>query len=119
MELEPVDKGWVPTACTLPTAERPLRVAAFDSFFSEAVTEVHPAGPGRVRMALRDEPQIAGRAAELAVRETGCCSFFTFTLTASGGTLALEVSVDDRHIEVLDALAARAAEAMDAPRSDS
>ncbi|MEW2354230.1 hypothetical protein [Spirillospora sp. NPDC029432] len=59
-------------------------------------------------MVLRPEPQVAGRVAVLAARETGCCSFFTFTLTATGGELALQVSVGDRHIEVLDALAARA-----------
>ncbi|WP_207947325.1 hypothetical protein [Actinomadura sp. 7K507] len=59
-------------------------------------------------MAMRPEPDVAGRAAELAARETGCCSFVTFTLTATGGDLALHVSVGDRHIEVLDVLAARA-----------
>jgi hypothetical protein len=112
VQAGPVDagqgEGWAPQACTLPTAERPLRLAEFDALFAEVVTQVHPAGPGRVRMVLRPEPQVAGRAAELAARETGCCSFFTFTLTATGGELALQVSVGDRHIEVLDALAARA-----------
>ncbi|MFG2248140.1 hypothetical protein [Spirillospora sp. NPDC048823] len=115
MELEqvrpgPGEAGWAPQACTLPTAERPLREAEFDALFGEAVTEVRPAGPGRVRLVLRSEPDVAGRAAELAVRETGCCSFFTFTLTAAGGALTLDVSVAGRHAEVLDALAARAAE---------
>ncbi|MCP9949591.1 hypothetical protein [Actinomadura madurae] len=81
MELHQVpagqdDQGWAPQACTLPTAERPLRVA--------------------------------GRAAELAARETGCCSFFTFTLTATGGELTLDVSAGDRHAGVLDALTSRA-----------
>ncbi|MFF5261535.1 hypothetical protein ACFY4C_21535 [Actinomadura viridis] len=113
MELQqvpagPDDQGWAPQACTLPTADRPLRVAEFDALFAEAVTEVRPAGPGRVRLALRPEPQAAGRAAELAARESGCCSFFTFALTARGGTLALEISVDEPHIDVLEALAARA-----------
>lgn len=112
VQTEPVgagqDVGWAPQACTLPTAERPLRLAEFDALFAEAVTEVRPDGPGRVLMALRPEPRVAGRAAELAARETGCCSFFAFTLSAAGGELNLQVSVDDRHIEVLDALTARA-----------
>lgn len=99
-------------ACTLPTAERPLRLAGFDALFAEGVTEVRTERPGRVRMALRAEPRIAGRAAELAVAETGCCSFFTFALVATGDGLALEVSVGDEHIQVLDALANRAAHAM-------
>lgn len=63
-------------------------------------------------MALRPDPRTAGRVAELAVAETGCCSFFTFTLTAAGGELGLEISVSGRHTEVLNALAARAAEVM-------
>ncbi|WP_141577833.1 hypothetical protein [Actinomadura sp. WMMA1423] len=111
MELQqvPDDQGWAPQACTLPTAERPLRVAEFDAFFAEAVTAVRSAGAGRARMELRPEPRVAARAAGLAARETGCCSFFTFTVTAGGGALALEISVDDRHTEVLDALTARAA----------
>ncbi|TDD86669.1 hypothetical protein E1293_09135 [Actinomadura darangshiensis] len=116
MGLEQAGAGqdWVPTACTLPTVEQPLRMAAFDTFFAEAVTEVRRAGPERVQMVLRADPEIAGRAAELAAHETGCCSFFTFTLTATAGALSLEAGVDDRHTAVLDALAARAAEAMGA-----
>ncbi|TMR07447.1 hypothetical protein ETD83_00220 [Actinomadura soli] len=110
MELQqiPDDHGWAAEACTLPTAERPLREAEFDALFAEAVTAVQPDGPGRVRLELRPDPRVAGRAAELAARETGCCSFFTFTLTATGGALALQASVDERHNAVLDALAARA-----------
>ena len=106
----PDETGWAPQECTLPTTERPLRLAEFDALFGEAVTEVRPAGRGRVRLVLRAEPEVAGRAAELAARETGCCSFFTFTLTATGGALTLDASVADPHVEVLDALAARASE---------
>ena len=43
--------------------------------------------------------------------ETGCCSFFTFILTASAGCLVLEVAVPGQHIGVLDALAAYASAA--------
>ncbi len=119
MQGRPVHESWIPAACTLPTAERPLRVAAFDALFAEAVTEVSPSGPGRIRLALRPEPQIAARVAELTVRETGCCSLFTFTLTAADGALVLEVGVDDRHREVLHALTARITAAMGVPGTDS
>ncbi|WP_067485706.1 hypothetical protein [Actinomadura hibisca] len=112
MELKQTDQddGWAPQACTLPTAERPLRIGEFDALFAEAVTEVRRVAPGRVRMRLRAEPEFAGRAAELAARETGCCSFFTFTLTATGGGLELEISAADQHAQVVAALAERAAE---------
>ncbi|WP_395105405.1 hypothetical protein [Actinomadura sp. SCN-SB] len=120
MELQrvpagPDDQGWAPQACTLPTAERPLRLAEFDALFAEAVTEVRPATSGEVQLMLRPDPEVAGRAAELAVRETGCCSFFTFTLTATGGELALQIGAGDRHLAVLEALAARAARMSKAP----
>ena len=108
------DAGWVPQACTLPTAEQPLRVAEFDAFFAEAVTGIGPVEAGRIRLDLRAEPGVAERAAELAAAETDCCSFFTFTLTVSGGALALAVQVPDQHIEVLDALASRASAAVGA-----
>ncbi|MFC4907117.1 hypothetical protein [Actinomadura gamaensis] len=104
--------GWVPRSCTLPTAEQPLRVEEFDALFADAVIEVRADAPGRVRMRLRPEPRLAARAAELAVRETGCCSFFTFALTATGGELVLEITAADRHAPVVAALADRASKAV-------
>ena len=99
-----IDTGGAWVACTLPTAQRPLRLAAFDALFTEALRGIERAGPGRLRLDLQAGPQIAGRAAELAAAETGCCSFFTFTFT--GGGLVLEVTVLEARIAVLDALAA-------------
>ncbi|MUN38144.1 hypothetical protein [Actinomadura litoris] len=101
------DEGWAPPSCTLPTAQRPLRVAEFDALFAEAATEVTLIAPGRMRLRMRPEPELAGRAAELAARETACCSFFTFTMTAAGGALTLEVAADDGHAPVVAALAER------------
>jgi hypothetical protein len=67
-------------------------------------------------------PQLAGRvlltssvlvatvrAARLAVHETGCCSFFTFSVVATGDELRLDVAVPEGQTEVLDAFAERAA----------
>ncbi|MFY1688440.1 hypothetical protein [Plantactinospora sp. WMMB782] len=103
-----VEESWVPRACTLPTAEQPVRLAEFDDLFDSAVLGVRRVDGLRVRLELRPEPGTAGRVAELMVRETGCCSFFTFTLAATSGQLALEVAVPAGQVEVLDALAARA-----------
>ncbi|GAA2296328.1 hypothetical protein GCM10010149_50910 [Nonomuraea roseoviolacea subsp. roseoviolacea] len=104
-----LDPGWVPSACTLPTAERPLRVAEFDALFAEAVREVRRPAPERLRLELVFSPDNAARAAGLTARESGCCSFFVFTLTVSGGGLALEVAVPPGRTGVLDALRARVA----------
>lgn len=96
-----------PDACTLPTAERPTRVAEFDDLFATAVTWVERPEPTRLRLGLPADPEVAGRAANLAVRENDCCAFFTFALTTSGRTVHLEVTVPPAYAEVLDGLAAR------------
>ncbi|MEU6432222.1 hypothetical protein ABZ860_40495 [Microbispora sp. NPDC046973] len=106
-----LDRGWAPSACSLPSVERPLRVAEFDALFAEAVRAVRRPGRERLRLELVFSPEHAARAAELTARENGCCSFFSFTLTIADGDLALEVAVPPERIEVLDALQARAAAA--------
>jgi hypothetical protein len=98
-----MSETWVSRSCTLPTAERPLRAAEFDRVFAEA-RGVRRVSPERVRVELEPSAEVAARVADLAVRETGCCSFFTFALTAGAGTLHLEITVGPEHVEVLDAL---------------
>lgn len=70
-----------PEACTLPTAQLPLRLAEFDDLFRADAVRVRRVDACQAEFELRADPAAAGRAAELAARETGCCSFFTFTLT--------------------------------------
>lgn len=94
----------------MPTAERPLRVAEFDELFATAVREVRREDQVRLVLDLSPRPEVAAKAADLVVRETGCCSFFTFGLTATGGSLQLEIRVPGQHTDVLEALAARAGE---------
>ena len=103
------DEDWVPDACTLPTIEQPLRRAEFDALFAEHVIGVSHDSPQRVRLQLRADPDAAARAAGLAVKETGCCSFFNFDLAIADGTVSLDVSAPPAHTAVLAALAARAA----------
>ena len=103
-----VEGSWVPQACTLPTVEQPLRLAEFNDLFASAVRGVERVDPLRVRLDLRPEPAVAARVADLVVRESACCSFFTFTLSATGGQLTLDIAVPAGHSGVLDALAAHA-----------
>lgn len=105
-------ESWAPAACRLPTAELPLRVAEFDELFASTVRDLDRPEPDRLRLRLDPTAEAAASTAELVIRETQCCSFFTFTLTATGGQLLLEVVVPATHIAVLDALAARAATAI-------
>lgn len=102
------EAGWVPTACTLPTADQPLRTVEFDALFREAVTTVDQRTPGELVLALRATAQNAARAARLAAMETGCCSFFRFDLTLADATAVLTVTTQPGHEQVLAALGARA-----------
>jgi hypothetical protein len=104
-----LSEAGIPQSCTLPAAERPLRVAEFDALFTGAVRAADRPARTRLNLKLAPTAEIAAQAAGLMVRETACCSFFTFTLTATGGALDLGVVVPDSHVEVLDALAARVA----------
>jgi hypothetical protein len=100
---------WVPEPCTLPTVEQPLRRAEFDALFAEDVTAVEQVSAERLRLELRAHPEAVARAAGLAVKETGCCSFFTFDLSISDGTVSMSVSTGAAHAAVLTALGDRAA----------
>lgn len=102
-----VDDDWVPAACTLPTAEQPLRRGEFDALFAEDVLRVDQLSPLQVRLELRPDAEVAARAAGLAAKETGCCSFFTFALAITEGTVSMTVSTEQEHRTVLAALGAR------------
>ena len=104
------DQGWVPQACTLPTAERPLRLAAFDDLFAAALRGQQRLSPTSLRWRL--DPAAEEAARDLAVRESSCCSFFSFVFLPAGDVLRLDVRVPAAHIAVLDALADRAAAGM-------
>ena len=98
-------KEMIPAACTLPDVDRPLRVAEFESFFATAVHSAERNEPGRLSLVL--DPAFAGQAAELAVRETHCCSFFEFAVIATGAGVRFEIQVPAGQTGVLDALEAR------------
>ena len=102
------DDAWVPAACTLPTVKQPLRGREFDDLFAEDVIGVNRMSPLEIRFELRADPEVAARAASLAARETGCCSFFTFGLMITDGTISMAVSTAPAHAAVLAALGARA-----------
>ena len=108
-ELQISQGSRAPDACALPTADRPLRLAEWDELFAAATTGVRRSDPNRATFQLHPDPAVAAQAADLTVRETQCCSFFTFDLMATGGELQLTVTVPTEHVPVLDALAGRAA----------
>ena len=102
-----------PAACALPTTDRPLRLAEWDGLFTDAATRVRRPERLRATIELRPDARLAARAADLSVRETQCCSFFTFAVTATGGAVGLDIAVSAEHAAVLDALARRAESAVE------
>ena len=112
---------WVSVvACTLPTAEQPLRMAEFDHLFAASLRAVErPSGVAtRARLLLTGDEGLRGRVQRLVDAETSCCSFFTFVLEALPGdaavegvqvtSLALDIEVPAAHADVLAGLVARA-----------
>ena len=89
-----IPDDWAPDACTLPTVERPLRVAEFDDLFT-AVRRSERGLPTRLDLVLPRDIEAAAR--DLARRESDCCSFFTFDFESVGDDAVM-------HIDVLDAL---------------
>jgi hypothetical protein len=101
--------AWVPDACTLPSAERPLRLAEFDRLFATSMRGLDRLGPDHIRLHLDGGDQVETTARDLAARETRCCSFFTFTIERPNPQMVtLDVTVPAGHVAVLDALADRA-----------
>ena len=99
----------MPDACTLPTAERPLRLAEFDRFFRDAVRGADRLSAQQLRLQLDGAEQVEETARDLAARESSCCSFFAFDIARpSPDSLTLDVRVPAAHVDVLDALAERA-----------
>ena len=103
-----VEGSWAPDRCTLPTVEQPVRLAEFDALFASSLLGVDRVNGRTARLELRREPAVAARAADLSVRETQCCSFFEFAVSATGGGLTLVVAVPHGQEAVLAALIDRA-----------
>lgn len=96
-------------ACTLPTPDRPLRLAEFDALFAEAVRRVERDGDV-VHLRMSGAAGLRERVRDLSARESQCCSFFEFGLAGSDADLVLTISVPAERRDILSALADRATE---------
>lgn len=97
---------WVPETCTLPTVEQPLRVAEFDEFFTSDARAVRRVSATRLDFVIAAVAEQTGR--DLAARESGCCSFFTFEFMSTEDSVVMSVQVPASQVPVLDALQSRA-----------
>lgn len=102
--------GWPDVAaCTLPTAERPLRLAEFDDLFTTALQSIERSADTHARLLLTGDDTLPARIQLLADAESSCCSFFTLDVsTLEDGLVALDIIVPDKQADVLIALVGRA-----------
>jgi hypothetical protein len=101
--------AWAPVdACTLPTADQPLREAEFDTLFAMALRGVQRPAPTWLRLDLDAGAEVEATTRDLTARESSCCLFFDFQLTPAVDRLVLDVRVPEARVDVLDGLARRA-----------
>lgn len=104
-----IELEWVaPAACSLPTADQPLRVAEFDAFFASHLMGAERVDDTHARLVLTATRDAAEQAQSLAERESSCCSFFTFSITSGPEGVCMDIVVPPEYVPVLDALVARA-----------
>jgi len=97
----------IPDACTLPTAERPIRLAEFDELLSGSVRSAERDSSTHLTLRLHGDTDLEAVTRDLAAREAECCSFFEFTIAPDGGDVVLGIAVPPRHSSILDSLQAR------------
>jgi hypothetical protein len=100
-----MDMEWVALDCTLPTAERPLRIAELDELFARSLRRVERPGPLHLRLTLAAGADVAAAARDLTARESACCSFFAFDIDEGDGGSTVDVRVPPGREPILDALA--------------
>ncbi|MEU4194081.1 hypothetical protein AB0E69_19425 [Kribbella sp. NPDC026611] len=92
--------NWVPDACTLPTAERPFRVAEFEALFASARSISRPDRQTLEVVLTAPRSEVV----DLTTRESECCSFFTFDLIDLDDGVRLRIGVRPAYAAVLDGL---------------
>lgn len=102
------EAAWVATdACTLPSADRPARLAEFEGLF-ESLRGLRRQNPRWLRLRLDDAEVVEQRARDLTAREASCCSFFIFDVHREPGEVVVDVRVPEDRVMVLDGLTAQA-----------
>lgn len=96
-------------ACTLPVADRPIRLAEFEALVVPAVRRVDRHGR-TVRMHLSGTDGLFDKVHDLAEREMSCCSFFAFAIEGTDQDLTVDISAPPARQEILDDLLRRVRE---------
>ncbi|MEO5922010.1 MAG: hypothetical protein ABIQ01_12800 [Pseudolysinimonas sp.] len=96
----------IPHSCTLPTAERPIRLAEFDTLL-ESATLAKRDNAMHLTFYFDDAKGLEAQARDLTARESSCCSFFDFNVANDGGQIIVGIGVPDQHASILNSLQSR------------
>ena len=95
----------LPVACTLTGTPGAFaeRMAEYRRLFQDHLTGRSRTAPG-IRFRFRAEPGVEDWVRDLARRETACCGFFVFTVTADGQEIRWDAAVagDETARQALD-----------------
>ena len=91
-----------PISCSLDAGEMDGRMDDWQALLGLVIDRT-PVNDG-ISLSFAPDPAVAAEVARLAVAEQACCSFFDFTVRASGGELRLEVRGTQEAQEVIFAL---------------
>ncbi len=101
----------IPSACTLPTADRPVRLKEFDDLLATSTRRGERRSATSLALHLSGADGLEEATRDLAARETECCSFFEFEVRSSDDEVILDVTVPPQYADILDALEAKSAAA--------
>ena len=91
----------VPIACTLTVEDAGTRIDEWRAFFAEHTDAVDRRDAAAASVRLRPAAEALVAAADLAERESVCCSFFGFSLALRDQRWWLEIAVPDDAAPVL------------------
>jgi hypothetical protein len=97
----------IPQACTLPSAEQPIRLREFDELLASTVRSTKRDSATHLTFRLRGDDDLEAVARDLTAREAECCSFFDFSIGVEAGEVVLGIGVPEQHASILDSLQAR------------
>lgn len=93
----------IPDSCTLPSQQRPLRLAEFGALLTQAIA-VERGDQRNLHFFFDDSDGLDARIRDLAHREANCCSFFEFHVAHKKDQVMLGITVPHQHTGILDSL---------------
>jgi hypothetical protein len=95
----------IPIACGLTPSEARAQLGEWRALWAESVIRADRVSPTQLSLRLADDLGRLEPTIRLAQREKECCPFFDFTFRIDPETMALDISVPEEAVGILDELA--------------